>query len=129
MENKNELIAEFMGVNYYKDEALMKVFLDEESILFYCEWHPEYHKETNRLAWSFNPDKNWCQLMPVVEKIEKLYRQDFPPDFIARMLAQEPTIDHHYMDVIAIPLGTPINEVHAAIIAFIEWYNANKPTN
>lgn len=71
----NKIIAEFMGVNYYIDNPLMKVCLDKEkdATLFYCEWHPDLKLDgCNIVAWYFEPEKNWCQLMPVVEKIEAL---------------------------------------------------------
>ena len=67
---------------------------------------------------------SWDWLMPVVEKIEKLYSVNFPPDFVQRLLSGEKEIiDHQYMDVIALPLATPISEVYDNVVIFIKWYN------
>jgi hypothetical protein len=68
----------------------------------------------------------WNNLMPVVEKIEKLYSENFPIDFVKKMLAKEPNGIEPYIEVIALPLATPITEAHAAVVSFIKWYNSNK---
>lgn len=68
----NKLIAEFMECRVDKDDPVMKIRMDDsgEGILFQCEWHPDYRKDDNVLAWLFEPQKNWCQLMPVIQKIQ-----------------------------------------------------------
>lgn len=68
--------------------------------------------------------------MPVVEKIDKLYSEAFPPgpEFVRRIMAKErlsEIIDSHYMDVIALPLVATIKECYDNVITFIKWYNAN----
>jgi hypothetical protein len=68
-------------------------------------------------------DYSWDWLMPVVEKIEGIYKTNFPPDFVHRILTKQPTLVDKYMDVIALPLATPINEVHKAVVDFIKWHN------
>ena len=107
----NELIAEFMGL---KREVHSGLYPSQSGLTFDRAPEPLY-------------DKSWDWLMPVVDKIDHLYRQDFPPgeEFIRRVLAHDWPIDEHYTDVVALPLGTPIAEVYAAIIQFIHWYNKN----
>lgn len=72
---------------------------------------------------------SWDWLMPVVEKINQLYNENFPKDFIQKVLRKEKNIiDEHYINVIALPMGTPIEEVYQNILEFIKWYNTqNKP--
>lgn len=71
---------------------------------------------------------DWNLLMPVVEKIDKLYDAAFPgnEEFIRRILLKEEPLDGPYMDVVALPLATPIDEVYKAVLSFIEWYNNQK---
>lgn len=99
MTNKdNELIAEFM-----KNEAVNSPHIRK----------PEY-------------DDDWHEIMLVVRKIDKLYSEAFPTNekFIEMIMTkQRNIIDEHYMDVIALPLATPIEEVHKNIVKFINWYN------
>jgi len=108
MKTDNELIAEFMGLPLTKREVKFTGGT----------------KEVPFQNWKYN--QSWDWLMPVVEKIETLYDKAFPPDFIAKLLAKEPTIDHHYMDVIALPLSTKINEAYGSVVEFIKWYNQQK---
>jgi len=71
VENKR-LLAEYLGVKYY-DTPHMKVCMEDDydGIFFHCEWHPQYTGFSNLVAWVFAPDKEWCQLIPVLEKIER----------------------------------------------------------
>lgn len=104
----NQIIAEFMGVNYYQDEPLMKTFYDDngDGTLFYCEWHPYCERDsTNIMAWVFDPGKNWCQLMPVVEKIETM---DIPDH-----------LKHCFNGTI----NTDIEVAYSLVVEFIKWFN------
>ena len=118
----NEIIAAFMGFDVYDYELfgnMTRVYSPKtnDSVLRALTMH-----NINQLKYH----QSWDWLMPVVEKIEKLYHEAFPKDFIQKLLAKEPTIDHHYMDVIAAPLATPINEAYESVVAFIKWYS-NQP--
>lgn len=64
-------------------------------------------------------------LHPVLDLIDGLYIKAFPPgdEFIRRILAHEEPLDGPYMDVVAMPITTPIKEVHEAVVEFIKWYN------
>ena len=117
MKTDNELIAEFMGAcedhvhaklgDYvWFKEPLFKIHLYKKADL-------KYHT-------------SWDWLMPVVEKIDILYSDNFPPDFLKKILAKEPNGTEPYLDVIALPLSTPIGEAHKAVVEFIKWYNSQK---
>lgn len=60
-------------------------------------------------------ESDWNMLMPVVEKISKMYDPDYE--------------DGKYYDVnfahelFSLYFGTPINEVYAEVIKSIKWYN------
>jgi hypothetical protein len=117
--NNNELIAEFMGLHRQEPGEYNKVS-------YWKTVEKDKRKRGDFVGYydSMKYDTSWDWLMPVVQKIEGLYEEDFPPDFVQRLLAKQPTVDHHYMDVIALPLATPINEAYAAVVEFIKWYNS-----
>ena len=109
----NKLIAEFMGCNVYLHEPLMKVIANEEDhdgICYHCEWHPEYKKHSNIIAWVYEPNINWCQLMPVIEKIRDMKNES------AEYMTENSKI--------AKALTTArIWIVYQAVTEFIKWYN------
>lgn len=111
-EQGNKLIAEFMGMFYDRLGAYMKVWIDgEEPIFFHCEWHPEYKRENNKfLAWEFAPDINWCQLMPVVEKIYKDHQEG-------------KHVGGTTLDIFYLPISASKEMVWQAVVQFIQWYN------
>lgn len=134
----NELIAQFMGferieVGYTGTDSETqwqrehREWMDEvmmDSVGIYYVNVPE-----NKYEWEDDIayDTSWDWLMPVIQKIDSLYDKAFPPDFVQKLLAKEPTIDDHYMDVIALPLSTKINEAHKAVVEFIKYYNSQNP--
>jgi hypothetical protein len=97
MKSDNELIAEFM-----RNEAINSPHIIK----------PEYHT-------------SWDLIMPVVAKIDKLYHKAFPPndEFINKILDHEWPIDDQYINVVALPLSSTIDEAYAAVVNFINWYN------
>lgn len=115
----NELIAEFMGAKKVNQFA------------FCCSEFPDVFipsknwDETNNLKETFTPEEmlystSWDWLMPVVEKIGKLW-------------AEYPVIDwqndravDEFMLVCGLPLDTPIDKAYQAVVKFIKWYNENK---
>jgi hypothetical protein len=85
-------------------------------------FHPEFSRK--QAIESNDYMIGWSELMPVVQRIERLYSKNFPPDFVQQLLAgKKEIIDHHYMDVVAIPLATPISEVYENVVTFVKWYN------
>lgn len=121
MKTDNELIAEFMGGVFgrpHEDDAEGWRFKPQ----------PTSYYRDNAVHVKLNYDSDWNWLMPVVEKIEKLYRDAFPSneEFVRRILAKENPLDGPYMDVVGLPLSTPISEVHKAVVNFIKWYNQPK---
>ena len=124
----NELIAEFMGVKYDIDQPTMKVLYDDDGIQFYCEWHPNHYIGTSVLSWEFAPDQNWCQLMPIVEKINKLDNWNisffsnyevviFDTDY--KLTAQGKVFRYEQ--------GDWLKSAYKAVVEFIKWYNQKKP--
>jgi hypothetical protein len=118
MKTDNELIAEFMGFTFSHErgDKVYNVPIGE---------HLKYKAFKLSLV-KMNYHTSWDWLIPVVEKIEELYSKAFPPGdkFIQMIMDKENPIDHHYMDVVAIPLSTPIEEAYKAIVEFIKWYNS-----
>lgn len=106
MKTDNELIAEFMGkpMTYIHDSGNVVAERTMNYEGYYTEWN---------------------NLMPVVEKIERLYSKAFPPGekFIEMILAHEDPIDKHYTDVLSCPMSTPISEVYESVVDFIKWHN------
>jgi len=98
MKTDNELIAEFMGWESFKEDL----------------WHdPKSPKimdlyEHYEMRWK----TSWDWLMPVIQKIDLLNQQD--------------PISLENYDVAYMPLSTPINEVYEDVIEFIKWYNQLK---
>lgn len=123
MKEENILIAEFMGLK--KGPIERCIIADgtskEEDVQSYYESASRIVLP-HQLKYSYS----WDWLMPVVEKIAGLYHAAFPgnEEFIRRVLAHEEPIDGPYMDVIAIPMNTSIDEVYKAIVSFIKWYNS-----
>jgi len=75
----------------------------------------------------FSINFTWNDLMPVVEKIGKLYDTNLPKseEIMTLLLAGQDPIDRHYIDVISTSIYSPINEVYKVVTEFIKWYNKN----
>lgn len=129
----NKLIAEFMGMFYDKLGSYMKVWVHgDEPTFFHCEWHPDDYKvEDNKfIAWEFAPHKNWCQLMPVVEKIEAVIIQgnicgsDFPEHVFVTMSGKTCWVvigDNH--KIFEAKEDEKIVSAWNAIVKFLQWKN------
>jgi hypothetical protein len=115
--NDNELIAEFMAVKKEVNEMERTQYLLITAPKgFAGNWYESgltgYHE-------------SWDWLMPVVDKIDKLHDEKFKYDSIEIAKGNWPK-DEKYMDIIAAPLNTTINEVYENIVEFIKWYNQEK---
>lgn len=69
---------------------------------------------------------SWDWLMPVVQKINTLYCEAFQNDTVVKKILigyKMEEIIGHYIDVVALPISTPIEEVHQNVVKFIRWYN------
>jgi hypothetical protein len=110
----NELIAEFMGckpcVIMIKSVGIFKGFECDYFKLPIDEL--EYHE-------------SWDWLMPVVKKISEIHDSKFNYDFDEIKQGKWPE-DNEYMEVIALPLATPIIDAHKAVVQFIKFYNSQK---
>lgn len=145
----NKIIAQFMGVVYYlKGDPFMKIYMDEgdcDGIFFQCQWHPDCDllKDPNSLvsrtvAWIWEPEKQWCQLMPVVDRIENLPIDKFHGKFIVHISSNTCTIqgsklnttpeNYHPAYFADYALDTKIESVWYACVCFIKWY-VNKNQN
>lgn len=102
--NKNRIIAEFMGFEYYKDECFELYISETFSPL-------EYGLGASEMK--FNSDWNW--LMLVAEKIDCLERNTDDDVFIEKI-----------SKVTSLPLFTPIHTFYNNCIEFIKWYNEQK---
>jgi len=115
--DKRKVLAEFMGVRYYNDEKVMKVFDNDyhDGIAYHCEWHPNCElSETNILVWDYCPDKSYCQLMPIWVKFRDLDNLN---------ASDEHTYLRHCDNVShSITRGT-ISEAFEALYEAILWFN------
>jgi hypothetical protein len=118
MKTDNEKIAEFMGW-----QKASKGYMVPN--LYPFTGYSTGETECTDTEMEFH--RRWDWLIPAVEKIDKLYHNTFPSnsEFIRRILAKEQPFEGPYMDVIALPLATPIDEVYKAVVQFIDWYNNN----
>lgn len=98
-QEKNEVIARWMA-----NDAVNSPHLKDAIQL-------EYHS-------------SWDCLHQVVDKIDEIHDKEFSYNAKKIALGDWPK-DDEYMNVIAMPLATPIAEAHDSVFKFIEWYNAN----
>ena len=110
----NEKIAKFMGFESFdkKGTTYWRIISDK--------WD---HLATESKYLAF--DSKWDDLMPVVEKISQLHKGKFKYDPIEMAKGNFPE-DHEYLEVIALPLSTPIEEVYKAVLKFIDCYETQK---
>src|SRR5688572_2783186 len=103
MENKtdNELIAEFMDAIAKREDNLLLLPRNVPITGWYRAEQLKYYT-------------SWDWLMPVVQKISKIHDSTFHYD-VDKIRNGEWPNDNQYMDVIALPLSTSINEVHKAV--------------
>lgn len=107
LDNSNELIAEFMKLDKHPNNSRAYWVEDQDCYLTFDNL--QFHH-------------SWNQLMLVVRKISKLHDSSFEYDVDKIRNGIWPK-DKEYMDVIALPLSTPISEVYGAIVEFIKWHN------
>jgi hypothetical protein len=92
----NELIAEFMGINFNSKEA-------------YERWAPPICKKYGRY------DTSWDWLIPVVEKIH------FVAPVEVREINNESLSIFEFGSICI-----PIEDVYNAVVEFIKWHNSTK---
>lgn len=108
--DSNALIAEFMGFKKYLDT---NAFIKDDSV---------------KLVLNYN--KNWDELMDVVEKIEsfKVNTYDSYGKFYVT-ISQHSCRVHTLLDSSTISKSTGFSKIQAvfeAVVGFIIWYNQNK---
>lgn len=115
----DELIAGFLGWERYSNNSFKcpNIYPIENSTVY--GW-------TTFTADQLEFSKRWDWLMPVVEKITEIFDKNFPPgeEFVKRILAHEEPFEKEYMEVVGLPIGTPIKEVYDAVVTFIRWHNS-----
>lgn len=146
---ENELVAGFMEYPYIPVKAGFetggsysyedKEFTNKHACLSYCDKLNELRdpeqcyfplpRPSGFADFRLKYDTSWEWLHPVVDKIEELYSKAFPPgaqftDMILAGRKMDEIIDRHFMDVVALPITSSIEEVFTAVIEFIKWYNA-----
>lgn len=105
MKTDNELIAEFMELEYSPDPFV-------ESKKKY--WH---YGKILVMSDSLHFDTSWDWLMPVVQRIYKLY-----DEFDFQTIAQE----NKFLDVLDNPVKYPLSDTYRKVVEFIKWYNSQK---
>lgn len=104
----NKLIAEFMEM---KDSSLGYDIPDS----FRCHWT---HCEDD----DFMFHSSWDWLMPVVEKIGKVWWSDFENGWDN---VDEEELEDRKNDVLLLTISVPIKEVWKSIVQFIQWFNSS----
>jgi hypothetical protein len=96
----NKLIAEFMGYKTYKMNGYLNV---------------EYADNNHRTIQDTHYHTSWDWLMPVVEKIQKLYEECM--DYNNQMP------EDYYYKVLDKGISTPREIIYKAVVEFIKQYN------
>ena len=99
----NELIAQFMGLEKENELYLFTTPMDDY--------------KTDTLYF----DTSWDWLMPVVEKIQKLYEECM--DYNNQMPGD------YYYKVLDKGISTPREIIYKAVVEFIKQYNENERLN
>ena len=89
---------------------------------FYTKQGGKAHPSAD--IWFFGSD--WNMLMDVVDKISKLHDSKFHYD-VDKIKDGDWPKDDEYMEVIALPMATPISDTYSAVVKFIKYYNQTKP--
>jgi len=121
----NRIIALFMGAKPY--------YLDNDVLTYPMMENPAQSKNltTTHHVNDLRYHLSWEWIMPVIEKIEQLYKKSFPnnEDFKRIFFEEKKLPNAEFMNVIALPLSTSIDEVYKEVIKFITWYNNKKETH
>lgn len=124
MKTDNELIAEFMRFEIIAENQIVKGVIIPDRV---WKRSPEvgfpYYGGFRSEQMRFN--ESWDWLMPVVEKIADLHNAKFEYD-VDKIAKGDWPKDNDYMEVIALPLATPIKEAYEKVVEFIKWYNEQK---
>ena len=118
----NKMIAEFMGISVIESK-------NRQGEKYY------YYNNADNQGYEALPDYNesWDDLMPVIEKIEKIGETPELYGVIVDICTTHIKIGRHsrnrkYVEPVVVDLKlTPIPKLEAtyiAVVEFIEWYNA-----
>ena len=124
---ENEIIAEFMGLEFKKEIEGIK----------YYSVPPGHVASYNASMGQFYYHKSWDWLMPVVEKIES----EHDASYLCRIVSRRCIIyDSNIADQAAVYQGSGegivsgfVNQdskliaCYKAVVQFIKWYNQQKP--
>lgn len=111
----NEVIADWMASKVNVNERGRKEYLLLEAPKGFSGdcW---YELGNVRYATS------WDWLMPVVRKIESLMPTIKIPEHL-EYLKNGTHGSEPYVEVISLPIASPIEEIYKAVVEFIKWYN------
>lgn len=125
----NELIADFMGVveteGFYDSYGVQT---PHYYTVFRNYRTRSYTGKGESLSEFFGAAKyheSWDWLMPVIEQISDLHSEKFEYD-VDKIATGDWPDDMEYIDVITLPIATPIKEVYQKVVEFIKWYNSTK---
>ena len=113
---KNKLIADFMNT-----EVHIFQWNDKQSLVLGSKEDFNF-----RYMQHYEPEKDWNDLIPVVEKIESLgciVEISFSLGTVCKICQVIPTINFVSEDNI------PIKAVYDTIVEFIQYFNLNKESN
>jgi len=120
MNEDNVLIARFMGWQVLQSgggffRAFKPNAKNPTSVKAVCGWRAEKDCWLS-ISQKVQYHKSWDWLMPVVEKINEIYRVG-------------PSIEGINVElykVLSMQIGTEIEYVYSGVVNFIKWYNKNK---
>lgn len=123
----NELIAEFMGVveteGFYDSYGTQ---MPHYYTAFGNYRTRSYTGKGESLGEFFSEARyheSWDWLMPVVQKIDSMMPEIKMPRDLESMKAGTHGSEK-YIDVLSLPLSTPISEAYSEIVKFIKWYKS-----
>jgi hypothetical protein len=129
MKTDNELIAEFMGVK--EQQGFYDSYGHDEPFWYTANDFFRTHSRSipdvsfKEFLEHCKYDTSWDWLMLVVERIDSMMPTiNIPEDLESLKNGTHPS--DRYVDVVALPISSPISEIYKAVVEFIIWYNQQK---
>lgn len=111
----NELIAEFMGLKSFEDSRYGTL------------WPSPLKAKTPATCFGLCYHESWDWLMPVVEKICNLWRENVDQQNKPTTV-KERDFDNAASKVTMLSIDCGVNAAYINVVEFIKWYNNEKAT-
>lgn len=108
--SNNELIAEFIGAEQYGSDSIGIMWRFNDGVDVAVE--------------DLKYDVSWDWLMPIVEKIERLFVEQVDQHNKVDESAREADIE--FSKVVCLNITAGIEFTYKAVVQFIKWHNSKK---